>query len=198
MPASSSPTGCSRPARTTRVWCRWQTNLAACGFAVLVPELDGLKSLRLEMEESDDIVAAFRFLLSMDEVDDTRSGLFGISFAAGPILKAAADPSIRERGEVRGVLRRLLRHRQPGPLPDHGPGRISWPPARPAAGGLRAIRVHQERPGPHAGRERSDVAVRPARRYRTGGQSGRHRPRNGRRRRSRRTSSRKADAPCTN
>ena len=71
--------------------------LAACGFAVLVPELDGLKSLRLEMEESDDIVAAFRFLLSMDEVDDTRSGLFGISFAAGPILKAAADPSIRER-----------------------------------------------------------------------------------------------------
>ena len=71
--------------------------LAACGFAVLVPELDGLKSLRLEMEESDDIVAAFRFLLSMDEVDDTRSGLFGISFAAGPILKASADPSIRER-----------------------------------------------------------------------------------------------------
>ena len=71
--------------------------LAACGFAVLVPELDGLKSLRLEMEESDDIVAAFRFLLSMDEVDDTRSGLFGISFAAGPVLKAAADPSIRER-----------------------------------------------------------------------------------------------------
>ncbi len=71
--------------------------LAACGFAVLVPELNGLKSLRLEMEESDDIVAAFRFLLSMDEVDDTRSGLFGISFAAGPVLKAAADPSIRER-----------------------------------------------------------------------------------------------------
>ena len=71
--------------------------LAACGFAVLVPELDGLKSLRLEMEESDDIVAAFRFLLSMNEVDDTRSGLFGISFAAGPTLKAATDVSIREQ-----------------------------------------------------------------------------------------------------
>ncbi|MCY4439394.1 MAG: hypothetical protein OXE53_04195, partial [Deltaproteobacteria bacterium] len=65
--------------------------LAACGFAVLVPELDGLKSLRLEMEESQDVVAAFRFLLSMEEVDDTRSGLFGISFAAGLTLKAAAD-----------------------------------------------------------------------------------------------------------
>ena len=71
--------------------------LAACGFAVLVPELDGLKSLRLDMEESGDIAAAFRFMLSTDEVDETRAGLFGISFAAGPILKAASDPSIRER-----------------------------------------------------------------------------------------------------
>lgn len=71
--------------------------MAACGFAVLVPKLDGLKSLRLDMEESDDIAAAFRFLLSRDEVDEARAGLFGISFAAGPTLKAAADPSIRER-----------------------------------------------------------------------------------------------------
>jgi len=71
--------------------------LASCGFAVLVPELDGLKSLRLEMAESEDIAAAFRFMLSREEVDENRSGLFGISFAAGPTLKAAADPSIRER-----------------------------------------------------------------------------------------------------
>ena len=73
------------------------SELAACGFAVLVPEFDGLKSLRLEMEESEDIAAAFRFLLSQEEVDEDRAGLFGISFAAGPVLKAAADPSIRER-----------------------------------------------------------------------------------------------------
>ena len=78
------------------------TQLAACGFAVLVPELDGLKSLRLDMEESDDIVAAFRFLLTREEVDEIRSGLFGISFAAGPTLKAATDPSIR--GQVRFVV----------------------------------------------------------------------------------------------
>jgi len=71
--------------------------MAACGFAVLVPELEGLKSLRLEMDESEDIVAAFRFLLSRDEVDETSAGLFGISFAAGPIVKAATDPSIRGR-----------------------------------------------------------------------------------------------------
>ena len=44
-----------------------------------------------------DIAAAFRFLLSLDEVDETRAGLFGLSFVAGPTLKAAADPSIRER-----------------------------------------------------------------------------------------------------
>ena len=71
--------------------------MAACGFVVLVPELEGLKSLRLEMEEAGDIAAAFRFLLSLDEVDETRAGLFGLSFVAGPTLKAAADPSIRER-----------------------------------------------------------------------------------------------------
>lgn len=73
------------------------TELAACGFAVLVPELDGLKSLRLDMDESGDIAAAFRFMLSREEVDETRAGLFGISFAAGPTLKAAADPSIGDR-----------------------------------------------------------------------------------------------------
>ncbi|MDE0214075.1 MAG: hypothetical protein OXN22_08370 [Deltaproteobacteria bacterium] len=71
--------------------------LASCGFAVLVPELEGLKSLRLEMAESEDIAAAFRFMLSREEVDATRAGLLGISFAAGPTLKAAADPSIRDR-----------------------------------------------------------------------------------------------------
>lgn len=71
--------------------------LASCGFAVLVPELDGLKSLRLDMDESGDIAAAFRVMLSREEVDETRAGLFGISFAAGPTLKAATDPSIRDR-----------------------------------------------------------------------------------------------------
>ena len=71
--------------------------LAACGFAVLVPELDGLKSLRLEMEEAEDIATAFRYMLLQAEVDEARAGLFGISFAAGPVLKAAADPSIRDQ-----------------------------------------------------------------------------------------------------
>ena len=71
--------------------------LAGCGFVVLVPEFAGLKSLRLEMEESDDVAAAFRLLLSLDEVDEDRAGLFGFSFGVGPTLKAAADPSIREK-----------------------------------------------------------------------------------------------------
>ena len=73
------------------------TRLAGCGFVVLVPELAGLKSLRLDMEESDDVAAAFRLLLSLDEVDGDRAGLFGFSFGVGPTLKAATDPSIREK-----------------------------------------------------------------------------------------------------
>ena len=71
--------------------------LAGCGFVVLVPELPGLKSLRLDMEESDHVAAAFRLLLSLDEVDEDRAGLFGFSFGVGPTLKAATDPSIREK-----------------------------------------------------------------------------------------------------
>ena len=43
---------------------RLANTLADCGFAVLVPELYGLKSLRLDMEESRDITAAFRFMLA--------------------------------------------------------------------------------------------------------------------------------------
>ena len=76
--------------------------LAGCGFTVLVPELDGLKSLRLEMDEAEDLVAAFRFLRLLEHVDETRAGLFGISFAVAPTLKAASDPSIRE--QVRFVV----------------------------------------------------------------------------------------------
>ena len=75
---------------------RLAKTLANCGFAVLVPELNGLKSLLLDMEESRDITAAFRFMLAREEVDETRAGLFGISFAAGLTLKAASDPCIRE------------------------------------------------------------------------------------------------------
>ena len=71
--------------------------LVHSGFAVLIPELAQMKTLTLVMEESQDIVAAFRFMLDLDGVDRERVGLMGFSFGGGPTLGAAADPTIREQ-----------------------------------------------------------------------------------------------------
>lgn len=73
---------------------RFAATLARYGFVVLVPELREMKSLRLRMEESQDIVAAYLFLMSLDIVDRQRAGLLGFSYGAGPTLTAAANPAI--------------------------------------------------------------------------------------------------------
>lgn len=71
--------------------------LVNCGFAVLIPELPLMKTLTLVMEESQDIVNAFRFMRDLDGVDKDRVGLLGFSFGAGPTLNAAVDPVIRDQ-----------------------------------------------------------------------------------------------------
>lgn len=72
--------------------------LARAGFVVMVPELRGMKSLRILLSDIEDIVASFRYLVSLREiVDERKLGLLGFSYAAGPTLIAAAHPSIRDR-----------------------------------------------------------------------------------------------------
>lgn len=78
-------------------------SLARSGFVVLVPELRGMKSLRVLLSDVEDIVAAFRYLRSLkDEVDEGKMGLLGFSYGAGPTLLAAAQPEIR--GQVKFVV----------------------------------------------------------------------------------------------
>ncbi len=72
-------------------------SLARTGFVVLVPELKGMKSLRVHFSDVDDIVASFRYLVSREIVDREKIGLLGFSYGAGPTFMAAADPSIRDR-----------------------------------------------------------------------------------------------------
>jgi dienelactone hydrolase len=77
---------------------RFARSLARCGFSVLVPELQGMKSFRILLGDTGDIVESFRALAGMREVvDDSKLGLLGFSYGAGPTLMAAADPSIRVR-----------------------------------------------------------------------------------------------------
>jgi len=77
---------------------RFARSLARSGFVVLIPELKGMKSFRIRFEDVDDIVASFRFLASRKEiVDESKMGLLGFSYGAGPTLMAAAHPSIRHQ-----------------------------------------------------------------------------------------------------
>lgn len=73
-------------------------SLARAGFVVLVPDLQGMKSFRIRFGDVDDIVASVRHLAALrDLVDDKKIGLMGFSYAAGPTVMAAADPSLRDR-----------------------------------------------------------------------------------------------------
>ncbi|MDP6558984.1 MAG: hypothetical protein QF619_02415 [Candidatus Binatia bacterium] len=77
---------------------RFALSLARCGFVVLVPELRGMKSLRILLSDVDDIVASYRFLRSLErEVDREKMGLMGFSYGAGPTFMAASRPSIRHQ-----------------------------------------------------------------------------------------------------
>jgi dienelactone hydrolase len=77
---------------------RFAQSLARCGFVVLVPELEGMKSFRILLSDVDDIVDSFRYLASLKEiVDGDKIGLLGFSYGAGPTFLAAADPAISEQ-----------------------------------------------------------------------------------------------------
>ncbi len=79
---------------------RFASSLARAGFIVLIPEIKGMKSLRLLLSDVDDIVASFRFLASLgDQVDVDKMGLLGFSLGAGPTAMAASHPSVRSQVE---------------------------------------------------------------------------------------------------
>lgn len=69
--------------------------LARIGFAVLVPDFLGLRSLKALETDVRDMVDSFRTLASLGpRVRPDRVGLIGFSYGAGPTLIAAADPAI--------------------------------------------------------------------------------------------------------
>ncbi|HEY3303406.1 MAG TPA: hypothetical protein VGL70_07725 [Candidatus Binatia bacterium] len=77
---------------------RFALSLARVGFIVLVPDLKGMRSFRVLFSDVDDIVASFRHLAALNEiVDETKMGLMGFSYAAGPTIMAAADAGLRGR-----------------------------------------------------------------------------------------------------
>ena len=68
--------------------------LARTGVAVLVPDSQTLLDGRLEVEEIDGVVRAFRVLAQRPEVDPDRLGIVGFSVGGSLALLAARDPRI--------------------------------------------------------------------------------------------------------
>lgn len=73
-------------------------DLARAGFLVLVPDLEGMKTLRLGMSDAEDVLRSFQYLLKQEQ--SGRGGMLGISYGAGPVLLAAADSRIRDKVKV--------------------------------------------------------------------------------------------------
>jgi alpha-beta hydrolase superfamily lysophospholipase len=89
--------------------------LARAGFAVLVPELAGLRQLRVSSSDVQEVTDAFAWLVRRQELAPAgRAGLAAFSYAAGPALLAAMDNAISDQvGFVFAVggyydLRRVL------------------------------------------------------------------------------------------
>ncbi len=72
-------------------------SLARVGFAVLVPEFKGMKELKVKSSDTEEIIAAFNYFSTLKGVDPGRIGIFSFSYAAGPMLMAAADERIRDK-----------------------------------------------------------------------------------------------------
>ena len=74
------------------------TTLARLQFAVLVPDLKGLRRNRLRANDVREVADAFRYLLSRPElVPDGRAGITGFSYGGGLVVLAALEPDVREQ-----------------------------------------------------------------------------------------------------
>ena len=77
--------------------------LARLRFAVLVPDMPGVRRFRLRATDADEVAAAFAWLVARPELaPQGAAGIAGFSYGAGPVLLAAMQPGIRE--QVRFVM----------------------------------------------------------------------------------------------
>ncbi len=74
-------------------------DFARAGFLVMVPDLEGMKTLRIRISDAEDILQSFLYVSRRRDAQP-RGGLMGISYGAGPMLLAAADARIRDKVSV--------------------------------------------------------------------------------------------------
>ena len=72
--------------------------LARLGFAVLVPDMPGVRRYRMRSSDVREVVDAFAWLASRPGLAPPgRIGIAGFSYGVGPVLLAALQPVIREQ-----------------------------------------------------------------------------------------------------
>lgn len=72
--------------------------LARVRFAVLVPDLKGVRDLKVRPSDIQEVADAFAYLADQRELaPEGRAGIGGQSYAVGPALLAAMQPSLRDR-----------------------------------------------------------------------------------------------------
>ena len=72
--------------------------LARLQFAVLTPDLAGLRDYRVRKSNVREVADAFRYLVSRpDWAPQGHAGVAGFSYGAGPVLLATLQPGVREQ-----------------------------------------------------------------------------------------------------
>ena len=70
-------------------------------FAVLVPDMQGVRHLRVRPEDTQEVADAFRYLISQEPLSPGgRAGMAAVSYAVGPAILAALKPDLRDRVNV--------------------------------------------------------------------------------------------------
>ena len=78
-------------------------SLARARFAVLVPDLEGFRSLRVSSGDIVQTADAFAWLVARNDLaPQGRAGIFSFSYASGPAILAALEPRIA--GRVRFMM----------------------------------------------------------------------------------------------
>ena len=71
--------------------------LARAGSVVMIPWSDTMTQKRISIQEIDNLVWAFQYLVALEDVDADRAGMGGFCVGASLATVAAQDPRIRDR-----------------------------------------------------------------------------------------------------
>jgi len=74
-------------------------DLARAGLLVIVPDLEGMKALRIRISDAEDVLQSYLYVSRLKDVSH-YGGMLGISYGAGPMLLASAEPRIRDKISV--------------------------------------------------------------------------------------------------